>query len=276
MATDARSIVVGVDGSPPSVRAALVAWRIAEREARPCHLVHAIPELPTTFLVPDLWRGARASGVRVADPHARGKVARALRTALPRAVADALESRPGRPPLVIADVARRRHATLVVLGASPESRGRTAQYLLRRGSWSLLIVRSAQPIRRILAAVDGSPASRAALRAGEELARIFDATLRAVHVLELSARRSPSGRLERSQEALSEFLSPHGSVDGSVREAATASAGIIRAATKWQAGLVIAATPRRGKVDRLLLGSTTERLLTDLPTSLLVVRASDR
>lgn len=276
MRASAAPIVVGVDGSKPSLRAAVLAWSIAETTGRRLHLVYAVPELSTATLIPDVWRGAR-SGFRVADPRARGKVVRALRNVLPRTVAETVEARPGRAPMVIADAARRLNAGLIVLGSSPDSRARSAQYLVRRGAWSVMVVRSAPPIRRILAGVDSSAASQPALRAGKEYARIFGASLRVVHVMEMRDDPTMRGsRFERSQEALSRFLDSHSSVRGSVRRASTASTGIISAAAKWQAGLVIVATRRLGRVDRLLLGSTTERLLVDLPTSLLVVRTARR
>ena len=277
MASSARPIVVGVDGSRESLRAAALAWSIAEPAGRPCYLVYAAPELRPGPLIPDLWRGTRA-GFRTIDTRARARLLHALRSVLPRKIADDLETRTGRAPIVIADAARRHKAGLVVLGAASDSRGSTAQYLLRRGAWSVLVVRSAPPIRRILAAVDGSATSQAALRVGEDYARILGASLRVVHVMATSDDPTTPGRgrLERSQEALSRFLSRHGGVKGSVRRASTASAGIISAADKWKAGLVIAAARRRGRIDRLLLGSTTERLLTDLPTSLLVVHAPRR
>jgi nucleotide-binding universal stress UspA family protein len=277
MTLSARPIVVGVDESRESLRAAAMAWSIAEAGGRPCHAVYAMPDSLPAPLIPDLWRGTR-SGFRTIDTRARARVQHALRTVLPSKIAQGLETRTGRAPIVIADAARRHRAALVVVGSARDSRGRTAQYLLRRGSWSVLVVRSAPPIRRILAAVDGSEASQAAVRAGEEYARVLGASLQAVHVMDLS--KDPTtrhqGRLERSQEALSRFLSRHGGVKGSVRRAATASAGIIGAAAKWRAELVIVAARRRGRIDRLLLGSATERLLTDLPTSLLVVRAPRR
>jgi nucleotide-binding universal stress UspA family protein len=270
--------VVGVDASRRSLRAAVMAWRIAGTTERRLHLVYATPEIPTASFIPDVWRGARAGGFRVADPRARGKVVRALRTVLPRTVADSLEARPGQPPTVVAAAAQRVGAGLVVVGGGRRSGARTAQYLVRRGRWSVMVVRSTPPIRSILAAVHDSAGSQPALRAGREYARIFSASLRVVHVVEV--RNDPAmrglGRLERSQEALSRFLDRQGGVRGSVRRAATASAGIVQAAAKWRAGLVIVSARRLGHVDRLLLGSTTERLLDDLPTSLLVVRTSRR
>ena len=273
MPVSTAPILVGVDGSRASLRAAALAWRIAEQAGRRCHLIYAVPELRTASHIPDVWRGARSSGFRVVDPRARGKVVRALRNVLPRALADTVDARPGQAPLVIADAAQRLRAGLIVVGGAPNARARTAQYLVRRGSWSVMVVRTGSPIRRILAAVDGSAASQTALRAGEAYARLLGASVRAVHIMEApnDTERRGLGRLERSQEALSRFLAREGSVQGSVRRASTASEGLISAAAKWRADLVIVAARRRGRLDRLLLGSTTERLITDLPSSLLVV-----
>ncbi len=40
-----KSIVVGVDASPQSLRAAAVAWKIAEAARTKCQLVHAVPDV---------------------------------------------------------------------------------------------------------------------------------------------------------------------------------------------------------------------------------------
>ena len=44
-------------------------------------------------------------------------------------------------------------------------------------------------------------------------------------------------------------------------------------ADRWQADLLVVATHGKGFVDRLLLGSVTERVLNHLPTAVLVVPA---
>jgi nucleotide-binding universal stress UspA family protein len=281
MVPRAGPIVIGVDGSRASLRAADLAWRIGERSGRPCYPVYAVPEVPTAMLVPDLWRGARAA-FRLSDRTARARVERALRRVVPRAVARQLDARPGRAPIVIAEAARRRAATLVVLGAAPDSRGRTAQYLVRRRTSSILVVRSARAIRRILIAIDGSAASHAALAAAQDVARLWDAHIRAVHVVELvqfPVALPPGAHdaefLRRSRDALDRRLNRYSGVTGSVRRAPSASAGIAAEAAKQRADLVVVSS-RRGRVERLLLGSTTERLLADLPTSLLVVRPPRR
>jgi nucleotide-binding universal stress UspA family protein len=282
MVPRAGPIVIGVDGSRASLRAADMAWRIAERSGRPCYPVYAVPEAPTALLVPDLFRGARAA-FRLSDSTARARVERALRGVVPRAVAEQLEARPGRAPIVLAEAARRRAATLVVLGAASESPGQTAQYLVRRGTTSILVVRSGRAIRRILVAIDGSAASRPALAAAQDVARLWDAQVRAVHVVEvvqfpvaLPPGAHNAELLRRSQHALDRLLSRYAGITGSVRRAPSASAGIAAEAAKQRADLVVVSSQRRGRIERLLLGRTTERLLVDLPTSLLVVRPPRR
>ena len=46
---------------------------------------------------------------------------------------------------------------------------------------------------------------------------------------------------------------------------------IAQEATNWNADLIVVGSHGKGWVDRLLMGSTTERLLTFLPASVLVV-----
>jgi hypothetical protein len=46
---------------------------------------------------------------------------------------------------------------------------------------------------------------------------------------------------------------------------------IVAEAAAWKADLLVVGSHGKGWVDRLLVGSTTERLLNELPTSLLVI-----
>lgn len=279
MAANTGPIVVGVDGSPGSLRAARMAWEIARLTGRRCYPVYAVPEVPAATLVPDLWRGAR-SGYRVNDPTARRQVERALRRVVPRAIVTNLQAKPGSAPVVIAATARRLRASVIVVGATSGSRGRTAQYLVRRGTPAVLVVRAARPIHGILVAVDGSPASRAALRAAGEYARPWGARISAVHVVEsvqfpvaLPPRAHADEFMRRSRDALGRLLDRYAGISGAVRRGASAAAGIAAEAAKQKPDLVVVASRHRGRIGRLLLGSTTEQLLADLPTSLLVVRA---
>lgn len=48
---------------------------------------------------------------------------------------------------------------------------------------------------------------------------------------------------------------------------------IVQEAGAWHADLVVVGSHGKGWVDRILVGSTTQQLVTDLPTSLLVVPA---
>jgi nucleotide-binding universal stress UspA family protein len=229
-------------------------------------------------LIPDLWRGARLGGFRIGGRDARAHVERALRRVVPDPVAGELIARSGRAPTVLADAARRFAATLVVLGSTPGSRGRTAQYLVRRGVASVLVARSARPIRLVLVAIDGSPDSAALLATAANYARVFGARLRAVHILEpISPKpRNPESLLKQRKATIGQLLTQNGGMEGSVRRAASASAGIAAESVARRADLVIVTSWRRGLIDRLLLGSTTERLLAEPPTSLLVVRTPRR
>jgi nucleotide-binding universal stress UspA family protein len=49
---------------------------------------------------------------------------------------------------------------------------------------------------------------------------------------------------------------------------------IVSAAHEWKADLIVVGTHGRNWVDRVLIGSVTERLLNRLPTSMLVIPVS--
>src|SRR5260370_25475412 len=82
-----KPIIVGVDGSPESVRAAVLGVAAAERAGTTCHLVHAGRRVPhrERYPYPLLDEEARAPGVA------------ALANRLPAAVLDALPMRDGLP-----------------------------------------------------------------------------------------------------------------------------------------------------------------------------------
>ena len=99
-----QPIIAGVDGSPESLRAAALAWRIARVADTRCVLVHAVP---------DVWvPGGLALLANSSDVFQRlvaelqQLLDRELGAEIPAAVLQSLIARPGRPGVVLAEVAR--------------------------------------------------------------------------------------------------------------------------------------------------------------------------
>lgn len=285
----AKPIVVGVDHSPESLHAVELAARIAEAAGAPLIPVHAVPVVP-------LLNGAVGIGpMPVFSPElqdeltraSQAQVVRALQNVLPATAVRRLEVQTGPAALVIAEVARRRRAQLIVLGgkahgALARGLGRsTAHYLLRTLDVPLLVVASsASPIARMLAAVDLSAASLPTVKAAQRLAELLGAPLRVLHVVEplpfaylMPATPDEGAYHRRSQEvfhAIVSRLRAVREVDQVVRSGTPAET-ISEEAAAWHADLLVVGSHGKGWVDRILLGSTTERLVTELPTSVLVV-----
>ena len=146
--------------------------------------------------------------------------------------------------------------------------------------------------RRILVAVDGSPASELALDEAVRLASTVFARLRLVHVIDdfVWANGVESAnvylddvvpRMRRAGEqllaqALQKPLAAGVEADSEliVGPAGRICEVIAEEATRWNADLVVTGTQGRRGVDRLLLGSDAEQIVRHAPVPVLLVRAA--
>lgn len=285
----AESIVVGVDDAPPSLRAAALAWRIGEATGATCHLVHAVPDAAAI----SEFERASAVGPGLAERlerEAEKRLTARLRSSLPPAAARGLEVRRGRAAPVLAERAAHYHATLVVLGRKrhgPLERalgGSTAHYLVRALDIPILLGTKSS-VKRVLAAIDVSPAAAPTLREARRLAKGLGADLRVLHVVSpirypRVVPRAPDRKLLERQaaEAFDRFAQQLGVAEAerTVRRGSP-EIEIAAEAASWRADLVVVGSQGKGFVDRLLIGSTTEWLLDRLATvSLLVVPVGRR
>ena len=284
-----RPIIVGVDHSPESLRAAEVAAAIAHAAGAPLIPVHAVPVAPVlTGLV-----GIEPMPVFPPELHddlkriSRAQLVRELEPVLPASAVRRLEVCTGSGPFVIAEVARKWRAELVVLGgkrhgALARGLGRsTAHYLVRTLDIPLLVVGDArQPISKVLTAADLSTVSTPTVDAAERFAKLFGARLRLLHVVEpirfthlLPDQWDAAAYERKSRQIFGRFAAGFKSVaqeDRVVRTGLPAEA-IAEEASAWQADVLVVGSHGKGWVDRILVGSTTERLVTELSTSIMVV-----
>ena len=280
-----KPVVVGVDGSPESVRAAALGWRIAKAGGVGCALVCALPDPgPATAFGPPLYSPDLYERLYA---ETRRAVMDALRPELPPALVESVEVRVGRPADVLAHVAAKMGAGLVVVGGRHHGAlarglgGSTAHTLVRTVGIPVLVAGPGAPaLERVLAAVDLSEAAAPTFAVAAQYARLLDARLRVLHVVEpirfpivvpLTVDASEFER--RSTIAFEDMLrgvEDTDTVDRIVRPG-TAVEAIATEAVAWSAGLVVVGSHGRNWLDRLVIGSTTERLLNLLPVSLLVV-----
>jgi nucleotide-binding universal stress UspA family protein len=124
---NARSIVVGTDGSEPADEAVRQATDMASREGARLHLVTAYPD-PQILRERTTGTGGGAYTIVDLREVAESLVQRAARDALSKGVEVETHVREGQPAEVIIDVANQEQADLIVVG----SRGLTGikRYLL--------------------------------------------------------------------------------------------------------------------------------------------------
>lgn len=282
-------ILVGVDQSLESAGAALVAFRLAELAGTTCHPVHAVQDPGTAF-------AAMVLNQTIDTPtHAVERLARpALRDALlahlPPPLLDAIEIRLGRPIPVLHSEATRLGSRLVILGGKRHSvpgrwlAGGTARDAVRNLGLPVLVTKGApQTLRRVLVALDLSYATEPTIRQAERFASLVGGQLRAVHVLEpvsvlpTPRPRSPTRGPDASPvDVLERHLWPVVRSPDAERNVRTGDPVTVltEEAAAWEADLLVVGSHRKRWLDRLLLGTVTERLLDDLPVSLLVVPVS--
>lgn len=280
-----RPIVVGVDASPEAAGAAALGYHLARKTGAPCHLVHAVRDMWTTFAaveVPDRTYELN----RAAREHARDQVAAALKGSVPDELIDRMTVQLGRAAVVLQDVATALGAGLLVLGGKHHT-------VLGRwlgGSTSLNVVRSAKipvlvtaksplGIQRVMVALDFSPAAEPAVDSAERWAEVFGADLRALSVLEPlptvpeMPAVDPAAYYALSEEYLERDVWPlitRADTERVVRHGMVVET-LLRESTEWHADLLVVGSHGKNWAQRVVLGSVTEQLLNHLPTSLLVV-----
>jgi nucleotide-binding universal stress UspA family protein len=280
-----KPIVAGVDGSPESARAAAIAADMAQAAGTSCHLVHVTRDEWSALPLAELPEQAQQfSEALMAQTRAR--VEHAMWGTVPPDVIQRMIVRIGRAAAGLKRVAAELGAGLIVLGGKHHSAvarwlaGSTGIDMVRTTDVPVLVTGGSKaPIERVLAAVDLSAAARPTIAAAERVAGLFGAKLRVVSALEPLPviPEAPNYDLSRYYARLEDQIavevwplieSPHAE---KATRYGTAVDAILEEAAGWRADLVVVGSHGKGLVDRLLIGSVTERLLNHLPTSLLVV-----
>lgn len=287
-----ETILVPTDGSAHAERAARHAVALAE----------AFDATVTALGVADLQRAAGAFSAGGIDDEFRERVrsgsvsavedAAALaddRVSVETAVVD------GDPAEAIVEYADEGEFDAIAMGTHGRrglSRlvfGSVARYVVRHTARPVLTARETDtdPVidyADVLVPTDGSDAAEAAVDHGLAVAGAFDATVHAVHVVDLSGMTTGSGvepptqRVERQTEAgeaAVEAVAERARDEG--LDATTTvihgfpSADLLDYVDEEGVDLVAMGTHGRTGIDRVLLGSTTERLLTRSPVPVLAV-----
>jgi nucleotide-binding universal stress UspA family protein len=281
-----KQIVAGVDASDAGAAAAATAYDLAQRmpgaQVRLVHVAQSVPMLPPTLratvdlatLEQDVVDGARRT------------MEDALRDRVPAAAIEALDVRRGRAAWILPLIVRELHADLLVLGGRHHSVaerwfiGSTAHHAVRVVDVpTLIVVPERTSIHKILVAADLSQAAGEVLRWAKQLAALWKAQVRIVHIVEPVPYYGEYPLIvdhaEFVQWAKDHFQSEVGRLwqgseaDRVVREGPVAGA-LDRECEEWQADLLVLGSHGKGWLDRMLIGSTTQRMLSRLPTSLFI------
>ena len=218
---------------------------------------------------------------------ARAQLVTGLAGGVPAEVLGGLTVRLGNPPRVLTDVACEVKAGLIVVGGKHHSAldrwlgGSTSLNVARITEVPLLVTAgSRRVIRRVLAAVDVSSAAAPTLRVAQQYATLFGAELRAISVLEpvpvipeVTPPYDVSQYYALSEELILREVWPLVQASGAQTAVCYGPAveTIVGETAEWNADLLVVGSHGKGWAERMLVGSVTERLLNQLPTSVLVV-----
>jgi nucleotide-binding universal stress UspA family protein len=275
-----KPIVVGVDGSREAAGAAALAFRIGLATDTTCHLVSAARDGWASLQVQE---GVERLRQGLVDQH-RARLTASLKEVVPRELLDSLIVRLGRASSVLKQTASELGAELVVLGGKHHAAldrwlgGSTSLNVARTTDVPMLVTAgSPAKIRRVLVAVDLSWAARPTLLAAKRYADKLGAELRALSAFEpfpVIPEVTPPDTAEfhaMTAELLQRDLWPLVPGVEKVLRSGVPVEVILREAAEWKADLLVVGSHGRGWAERMIVGSVTERLLNQLPTSLLVI-----
>ena len=273
-----QPIVAGVDGSLESVAAAHAAWMLAEAAGGSCRLVHAANDVNAALAF--AGTGVVTETFQLAElRRARDEVAASLRGRVPASAVDAMVVSTGGTVDVLEAVVREIDAALLVLGGKHHSRlgrwlgGSTVQQVVRRLTVPLLVTAGemrAHP--RVMVAVDPSYAAVPTAQQAVAFARLLGSPLRALHVIDPPPAIAELPR-DWSREIIERDVWPGIPLveQGKVMREGDPFETIVTEAAAWRADIIVVGSHGKGWVDRLLIGSVTEKLLNNLPCAVLVV-----
>ncbi|MDP1563423.1 MAG: universal stress protein [Pirellulaceae bacterium] len=188
-------------------------------------------------------------------------------------------------------------ADMIILGVGePDdygtvSAGPNAEAVMQRAHQPVLVIHPSTPLflQRILCPFDGSETALRGLKNAIRLAQAFQAELRVVTVVPQVNWVTAAAEVgsfsnvheQYSQQWEESFHTALGKTDfGGVNwspevRSGSASQELLAAASEMQADLIVMGATGKSGVTRMLLGSTTRRVLRKLPCSLLVVHDED-
>lgn len=278
-------IVVGVDETDAAPRALALAHELGLAFEAPCHLVHAVRSPWTSAPAPDAAVAESFENATLAA--ARVRMQSVLRGHTPKECLRDIDVRLGRAAVELNKAAEEVDAQAIVIGGKRHSTfgrwfGSSTGHGLARLSDRPVLVAGASPgpIGRVLAAADFSDTGKTVLAIAQTYASALKAELRTITVIEplpitpgVTEAVDPDEYYRWSEAHVEQELwsSLHYRGADKVTRIGHPVETLLRELTDWAADLVILGSHGRNFVMRALLGSVSEELLNQLPTSLLLV-----
>jgi nucleotide-binding universal stress UspA family protein len=273
-------LIVGIDGSPEAREALRWASRLAMVRDREVVAVHALGLLET---LDGQVVSADAHRAEIEDLVQREWCAAACTRDTPLRVV-VLD---GDPVDVLLDVARREHAAAVVVGsrgvgATPSlALGSTSLHLIQESTVPVLVIPDGEEtgrhlaLRRVLVAIDGTPACSPAIDLACDIAAPFEARVDLVQALEEvpvfplgpATQVSAAGEwaalahARRDAEVYCHQVRDHGLPVHLTVEPGDPDEVVRAVAARFDVDLVVAATHRAGHLADGLLDSVSRRIV---------------
>lgn len=298
-------VLIGVDGSAGGFAAVRQAGRLLDPVRDQIAFYYTPPEIHAKGTEPEICERARAALAEAIFTEARADLPEVLRHTATTIVG---HKHPRQGVLLAAEEAQ---ADLIVIGARGAGRmeklmlGSVSTAVVRGAKVPVLVVRQAEsgaaetPFR-VLLAYDSSPCSLAAAKFACGLHWPADTTAAVVGVIEsLLAGAVPSWLEERARSAdaeamaqawvreheqekehqheeLTSFCQAQGGIFNAAKTIVAEghpAEQILRTIGAERSNLVVLGAHGQGAIQRLLMGSTSERVLFHAPCSVLVVRS---
>lgn len=285
-----KNILLGIDFSPCSGVALSQAMRMARWNGARLEIVHVV----NVMVVHEYAEATERPLMLVEDEITEAMRGELTRWLAPASAAIASEVVIGMPLDVLLKRAKELDTGLLVLGLHGGSRGHDdagnlALKCLRKAQAKVMLVHSDHdgPFRNVVACVDFSDTAREAveqaLRVGEQdgsevhFIHVFSSPWRQLRFRTEIPQVSPNWEQEYRTLQESRLRSFVGDTRGlkasfSVVDAVSVWEGISEYARLVAAELLVLGTRGQNNLKYVLLGSTVERLLDELPCSVLVVR----
>ena len=295
-ATSRSPVLVATDLTEHAEPALVHARALASAVNAPLHVMHVVPDVLRHHpLVPSRDENDATLALELSKQAAdlvTQQVGRALRIGV-----DAYRVRVelGDAEDEIARVAEEEHAQIVVVGAKPRHGtervlGHVAERVVRYAHTSVVVARSAQPIRTVLVTTDFTEGATPALRFARTLVETTGAEATLLHVMQLPAARGlvsalsalgnpwmppPAQTIERLESlglAMLESLAQQHHLQRVEQIEGDPGSGIMNRAEALGADLIVMGSHGRTGLRRLVLGSVAEAVIRSSTRSVMVAR----